>query len=36
MNNNNEENILQVQHLQKKYGDHTVLKDISLISTRGK
>ena len=35
MNNNNEENILQVQHLQKKYGDHTVLKDISFNINKG-
>lgn len=35
MNNNNEENILQVQHLQKKYGDHTVLKDISFDINKG-
>ena len=35
MNNNNEENILQVQHLQKKYGDRTVLKDISFNINKG-
>ena len=33
--NNNEENILKVEHLQKSYGDHKVLRDISFDINKG-
>ncbi|WP_297815904.1 amino acid ABC transporter ATP-binding protein [uncultured Lactobacillus sp.] len=35
MNNNNEQHILQVEHLQKNYGDHKVLRDISFNINQG-
>ncbi|GBG05224.1 amino acid ABC transporter ATP-binding protein [Lactobacillus rodentium] len=33
--NNNEENILKVEHLQKSYGNHQVLRDISFDINKG-